>query len=190
MANTVDDLTLAVALIGRAGLAALAAQVPPADDNLDPLRLRAARAAQIAAALSDRSGLAPIGPAFTASAVGTVGAIAMACVAPDKYRMLDSALALADLYKAEEGVFAQSHPATGGALAVHWGLPGILKDAIETITPRPDTSVRAGLAALTRKLADNPAPGDDVLAPFERVIRALGLNAAAVKETAAQAVAD
>jgi HD-like signal output (HDOD) protein len=189
MKGSVDNLAVAVALLGPAALAALAegaaAQNLPSDPLL-PLREHAAQTAQTAAALARVSGAVAPGVALTAGVLHNVGAFALAACAPDKYRFVTLNQSAAAVREAEEKVFSLSSPTAGARLLGAWECPVLLQETVGSAASLADAGEDRALAVLVHAavlLVDAaPEEGASTLAPLSEALMAMGIEvSAAVK---------
>lgn len=197
MKGAVGDLATALALMGPAGLAALA-EGPAAEqlpsDPLAPLRSHAARVARTAAALARLSGAVTPGMALTAGILHNIGAFALAASAPDKYRFVDLNQSAAGIREAEEKVFTLASPAAGARLLAAWGCPASLQQAVSSAAVLADAGEERALAVLVGAaiaLVDaTPGAEAAALAPLSDALAAMGIEvSAAVRAHASVATA-
>lgn len=133
MARDVDNLALAVALLGADGVRQVvmdAPRLPDGDDPANMVRARARLVAETARAIAKTGGNVAPGVAYTAGLLQGVGAVALHTAVPEKYRYVSAAEGLGGLREAEARVFTMAHPEAGAALATHWGLPARLASAL------------------------------------------------------------
>jgi HD-like signal output (HDOD) protein len=129
LSGQVDNVALALTLLGREGVAGLPAKEGE-DGAMNDLVLRARRAAVMAELIAKASGKAPAGTAFTAGLLHGLGSFALAAVDPVSYRQIDPLQAAPAVLEAERRAFGLTFPEVGGSLAARWRLPNGLTQAI------------------------------------------------------------
>ena len=116
VAGHVDSLPMAVALLGKQGVSAVATQANKGEStvelDLSPLVGRARRCASVASALAVASGKVEAGSAYAAGLLHVLGCFALSALAPRRYQEIDLTLSATDLAEAEE------KPIYGGTLTV------------------------------------------------------------------------
>lgn len=135
--RTVEDLTLAVSLIGYGDifgivLASSAVNGFKRKDRIDYERFSedSFRCAMIARAIAAAAGKGRLSGVFSAGLLHDIGRPALAEAAPGHYEKIDPEWCDHDLVAAEEKLIGISHPEAGYELALHWNLPDDIADTI------------------------------------------------------------
>lgn len=192
MAGDVDNLALAVALLGREGVQRLASDVPQSPEDVDPaeaIRARGRAVAQAARAIAKTGGSIAPGVAFTVGLIHGAGSLALQAVAPEKYRYVDAKLSSAALRDAEGKAFTMAHPEAGASLAGHWGLPARVAEALRCqanpVAAADDAAALATVVAAAVALVDaGDAASEDSLGGLREALAAAGYTVDAVLEAA------
>jgi HD-like signal output (HDOD) protein len=151
MPADVDNLALAVALLGAEGFARLLADMPELPEAADPFAPHRARAAAVAAAAraiaKTGGGIAP-GIAYTAGLLHGVGSQVLHTVAPEKYKFVEAGQTAGSTRDAEAKVFTMAGPEAAAALAAQWNLPARLAAALRHQAVPAEAGPHAPLATL------------------------------------------
>jgi len=167
----VDGIAMALALVGRDGVAALAQHckkanaAPPKD--LSPLYERSRRAARNAAALARVTTRAGRDAAYTAALLHSLGSIALATLAAQKYARIDLEVPAEDRAKAESSLLGIAFPEAGAQLAKRWRFPEALQEALRAQLDPESAGKHRELAALVAV-----ACGPDEELPERAAVRA------------------
>ena len=188
--HKISDLNLAVSLMGLKETYAivLSAAIVDLVSQLEEFDYRAfwlesvcsACAARIVAKVSNRRQLPGV---FTAGLLHDVGRAALWEVAPEKCKKIDNSFTGMDLLNAEQDLVGLSHVEAGYELALHWGLPNEIAQAIrfhhqpELATEARDHVAIVAIAdvmvqASGSQLEDNP----DIFVPHMATLEILGLD--------------
>lgn len=154
MPGQVDGIALALALLGRDGLAALVARcrklniAPQA--NLATLAEGAARTARHAAILARATGRVGRELAFTAGALHGVGAHALEAASAQRYGKINTGAALQALAAEEKQAFGLGHDEAAQVLLKRWRLPESLQLGVGRYLAPEGAGQHAALASLVR----------------------------------------
>ena len=152
MAGQVDSLTLALTLLGRDGLASLAARckkinVAP-QQNLGPLYERAVAAANNAAVIARATGRVGHEIAMTAGLLHGIGSFAMSAASPQRHGKVNTGLEVAQLAAAEKQAFSLGHAEAALVLLKRWRYPESLQLALGHYLAPEGAQKHAALAAI------------------------------------------
>ena len=138
MAGNVSNLYLAAAVLGvngiRAAVSEINAAIPAACPafNFKTFLLRSVFCATAAADAAQQSGRAHPSDAYTAALIHDMGRLALAHAMGEDYGKVDSGLSVLDLMDGELEAFGFTHAEAGYRLALAWGLPQLIAEAIRT----------------------------------------------------------
>lgn len=191
MPGQVDNIPMAVALLGRNGMAVT---VPPQKAYptpwLEGLRQRSVRCARIAEGLAQAIGQINPGTAFSAGLFSAIGTYALAVIAPQVYSQLNDNVHGAALSEHESKFFNLAHPEVGMILAARWGYPVVLAQTLRLyLTPEKATTEKTlaqfiHIAARLANLAEEPAPPH--IEPLRPILSELKIDLATVLTIAQQ----
>jgi putative nucleotidyltransferase with HDIG domain len=135
--NRVDDITLAVSLLGLREtysivLAAAVLDLAEKSKSLDYKQfwLRSMACAAAARMIARACGRKDKAGVFAAGLLHGIGRVALAEVSPDGYSKVDAKLSGAALMQEEESILGINHAEAGYQLAEHWKLPDDIAEAI------------------------------------------------------------
>jgi HD-like signal output (HDOD) protein len=189
----VDSIPMAVSLIGRSGVAEIAARCVNGTANTETMRPmydRAQRASIAAAALAKVSGRVGRSAAHTAGLLHEIGRFALATADPKKYAGISAAAHLAEAAKAEQEAYGMAHPQAGALLGEAWRLPPTLVAALADYLAVANASEQHRALAAVMVLAAraaNEGSADAVLGMERDALQILGLQAAAASNAVRQA---
>ncbi|MCX5770984.1 MAG: HDOD domain-containing protein [Candidatus Hydrogenedentes bacterium] len=138
MAGSVSNVYLAAAVLGvngiRTAVSEINASIPVACPafNFKTFLVRSVFCATAAADAVQKSGRAHPADAYTAALIHDTGRLALAHIMGEDYGKVDSGLSVLDLMDGELEAFGFTHAEAGYRLALAWGLPPILAEAIRT----------------------------------------------------------
>jgi HD-like signal output (HDOD) protein len=138
MAGSVSNIYLAAAVLGvngiRTAVSEINASIPVACPafNFKTFLVRSVFCATAAADAVQKSGRAHPADAYTAALIHDTGRLALAHIMGEDYGKVDSGLSVLDLMDGELEAFGFTHAEAGYRLALAWGLPPILAEAIRT----------------------------------------------------------
>ncbi len=187
----VDNIAMAVALLGREGIAGgmTAADAYPTA-WMEEYRRRCVRCARIAEGLAQAVGQVNPGAAFTAGLLSGIGAFALTSVAKEGYAGLGEALDGPALNAHETKAFGLGHPEAGMMLAVRWGYPDALAQALRHYLEPEKAATEKTLPRLLHIAAclaslDEEAAGKH-LEPLRPMLNELKLDVATAIQVARQ----
>ena len=137
MPGKVHDSNLAAVLLGTDGVCEVAMLSVIAANQYDeppleyePYLRRARFCACIASALARQADPRLCPTAYTAGLLHSVGTLALACAFPRRAPELNGGLTAFERIADETRLFGMGHPEAGGMLAIEWGIPAAIGEAI------------------------------------------------------------
>jgi HD-like signal output (HDOD) protein len=151
MPGQIDNVMMAVALLGKDGVAGVAKNFRVGEATSPALSHFAAhghRCAIAAAALAGNREDTNQGSAYTAGLLIQLGRIVLTTVSPDKYQRIESRLSGQALVDAEKRLFSWGHPEAGACLAALWRFPQSLEHSIRYYLSPEEAGENRGLASV------------------------------------------
>ncbi len=187
----IDSIAMAVALLGREGSAGgmtAAGAYPLA--WLEEYRRRSVRCARIAEGLAQAVGQVNPNAAFTAGLLSGMGVFALAAISKEGYAGLGETLDGEVLNAHEAKAFGLTHPEAGRMLAVRWGYPDVLAEALRHYLEPEKAATEKTLPRLLHIAAhlaclDEEAAGKH-LEPLRPMLNELKLDVATALQVAHQ----
>jgi HD-like signal output (HDOD) protein len=192
MAGKVDNIALAMVLLGRDGVLRVLGKTPERDQNTETLNLcreRAVRCALAAMTLADSvDNNTGAGTAYTAGLIHELGRFALMEVSAESYSAIDPGLSGDELVKAETKRFTMAHPEAGAQLAGLWKLPENIITAIRHyLEPEKAGTPFADLVAAAAAAAAHPGATDStVFAAREPSLKRIGVSMDALLRISAE----
>ncbi|MBI2421183.1 MAG: HDOD domain-containing protein [Candidatus Hydrogenedentes bacterium] len=157
MSGKVDNIAVALTLVGQDGLRQLLEYWKCAPDDKDgPVakwRNRAHLRSQIAEEVARVAGSVGPAAAGTAGLLADLGRFVLAHVAPERYGEVDAGLRGEALIEAERGVLTMSHNEAGANLAASWQYPPSVYEVMKCY-PKPGEAETSGDLAAVVQAAD------------------------------------
>ena len=185
----VDNLPMAVALLGDQGINLLASNArrmtPVMDKHLSVLTRHARRVGEAAALLAKATGRGIPNVAQCAGALYPIGSFVLAVLDPAEYMKIDPVLVGRARVEAERDVFGAGHEEVGGRLLGRWHMPTSIFEAVRCYIDPYDAGDCYDLAALLQvAVASITAEGvldSEGLKGVADTMESLGLDATGVQ---------
>ena len=189
--NRIDDVLQAVTLLGlrETYLTVLSAAILNITANARGFDYKgywrsASFTASAARVLTEACGLGRRNGAFTAGLLADIGRFTLSQVVPSPYRLIQEGIPHVHLITAEENLLGIAHPEAGYILAIHWGLPTDITEAIR-FHHRPSQAMdhhrTVDIVALASVMAEahhcNIEPDPEFFSQYRKLLSAMQLNA-------------
>lgn len=152
LGGSVDNLPVAIALMGEQGINLLATNARQMNQMLEKhlsLLFRHSRlAGDVAAFLAAECGRTIHNVAQTAAMLYPLGSFLLAQLEPDEYRKIDRRLYGLGRLQAERQVFGVGHDEVGGRLLAKWGIPPVIVHSIRSYASPADAADYSDVASL------------------------------------------
>ena len=154
IAEHVDNLPMAVVLLGDQGLNLLASNArrtnAAMDKHLSVLTRHARRVGEAAALLAGATRRAVPNVAQCAGVLYPIGSYVLAMLDPVEYLKIDSMLVGRERVEAERAIFGAGHDEVGGRLLGRWRMPVSIFEAVRCYTDPYDAGDCQDLAAIVQ----------------------------------------